>query len=194
MRAAAALLRGSDRARVLDIATGSADIPRALQRWGAANGVTLDIVAADVSPEILAEARRWVSNTGIRLVRADARTLPWPDGSFDLVCCCLALHHFPPAEARRVLHEMWRVSARFVLVTDLSRGYAAYLGTWLATHVLAANPLTRHDGPLSVLRAYTRSELQALAEAAGLERVTVRPAQPFRQVLIARKESDAARV
>ena len=39
---------------------------------------------------------------------------------------------------------------------------------WLLTRLFHAHPLTRHDGPVSTLRAYTVTEVRELAERAGL--------------------------
>jgi ubiquinone/menaquinone biosynthesis C-methylase UbiE len=183
-------LEGRRSARILDVATGSADIPLALSKWGTSHGVNLDIVGTDVSSQVLSEARRYLVGSDVRLARADALSLPWRHQSFDIVCCCLALHHFSPSHATQVLREMWRVARHFVVVTDLRRSYPAYVGTWLATHVLAPNVLTRHDGPLSVLRSYTPRELLDLAGVAGIAPVSVRTHRFFRQVLIGTKSRD----
>jgi hypothetical protein len=51
------------------------------------------------------------------------------------------------------------------------------------------NRLTAHDGPVSVLRAYTRPELRALAGRAGLEHVLFHKA-PFRMTMTASKAGD----
>jgi ubiquinone/menaquinone biosynthesis C-methylase UbiE len=122
------------------------------------------------------------------LARADVRTLPWSDGAFDVVSCCLALHHFTSVDAVRALREMWRVASSAIVVTDLTRSYAAYIGTWLATRTVASNVLTKHDGPLSVLRAYSPQEMGELAAAAGISPVTVQAYPLFRQVLIGWKD------
>jgi ubiquinone/menaquinone biosynthesis C-methylase UbiE len=184
-------LEGRRGARVLDVATGSADIPLALSRWGASHGINLDIVGADISPEVISEARRCLVGSDIRLARADARSLPWSDESFDIVCCCLALHHFSPLEAVQVLREMWRVTSGVIAVTDLTRSYPAYIATWLATHTVAPNALTRHDGPLSVLRAYTPEEMRDLASAAGIAHASVRLHPLFRQALVGSKDDSS---
>ena len=80
--------------RVLDLATGSGDIPRMLVRWARRQRVSLQIDAVDLQPSILEIARR--ASAGfpeIHYIRADART--FSDAmSYDLVCCSLALHHF----------------------------------------------------------------------------------------------------
>jgi ubiquinone/menaquinone biosynthesis C-methylase UbiE len=183
-----ALLAQIDQATILDVATGSADIPLALWRWGLRKRKLLRITAMDHSPEILAEAEKIVGGSGIELTLGDAQRLPWAEDSFDVVTCCLALHHFPPAQARVALAEMWRVARRAVLVADLERGRASYLGVWLATHTVARNRLTRHDGPLSVLRAYTPREAAELAAVAGLENIALHRHVFFRFVLIAQKE------
>src|SRR5271154_2073574 len=42
---------------ILDLATGSADIPRTIVRWGRRRGVTITITAVDGNPDILRVAR-----------------------------------------------------------------------------------------------------------------------------------------
>jgi hypothetical protein len=39
---------------------------------------------------------------------------------------------------------------------------------WLTTRLLHLHPVSRHDAPLSVRRAYSRDELTGLAEQAGV--------------------------
>jgi len=181
------LLRRHDVSSLLDVATGSADIPVAIHRWAEEEGLRVHIEAADISTEVLSQAEKLVTGTPVRLKCADARDLPWADASVDVVTCCLSLHHFPPAEARRVLAELWRVARVAVVATDLTRGLVAYAAAILATRTVARNRMTRHDGPLSVLRAYTRAELQDLAMDAGLRDARVRRHPFFRQALVAHK-------
>ena len=178
---------GMSSVRVLDVATGSADIPLALNRWAHHRGLDLEVVGLDISDEILAEARHTVGSCAIQLVKGDARRLPFDDRTFDVVLCSLALHHLDSIGACSALREMWRVARRAVIVIDLRRSYPAYAGTWMVTRAFARNRMTRHDGPLSVLRAYTPREVGALATAAGLEGWAVRRRWPYRQVLTARR-------
>jgi len=180
------LTSGCTAVSVLDVATGSADIPLALWHTLRRAGLEPSIVALDSSAEVLAEAAAQLGGGAVELQQGDARALPYPDDSFDIVLCCLALHHFSPSEATSVLREMWRVARRGIIVTDLRRGYLAYASTWLATRTVARNRLTRHDGPLSVLRAYTPDELSGLARRAGIPNPTIERHIFFRQSLVAR--------
>jgi SAM-dependent methyltransferase len=156
--------------RLLDVATGSADIPCAIARYARRRGSSIAITATDVHPQMLQVARqRCRSFPEILVESADALRLPYEDNSFDAVTLSLALHHFDRADQPRVLREMARVSSHIILVNDLARTRLNYVGSRLLGITLwRRNRLTRHDGPLSVLRSFTPDELQDVANRAGL--------------------------
>jgi SAM-dependent methyltransferase len=173
---------------LLDIATGSGDIPRALVRWGRRRGYDLRVLATDISEDVLAVARQETSHEpAITIEACDARTLPYRDGAFDIAVCSLALHHFPRADAVRVLAEMGRVCRRGVILNDLVRTWPGYVGAWLLGNATTTNRLTRHDAPLSILRAFTPEELAAMAREAGLLGIAVTPHRFWRMALVARR-------
>ena len=172
--------------RVLDLATGSGDIPRAVAAWARARGVPMEIVATDNHPVTLDLARAHLAGeASVRVAAADARALPYADASFDVALCSTALHHFDAGDdVVRVLAEMDRVARVGGIVNDLHRTRAALLGA----HVLAAtawrrHPVTRHDGPLSVRRAFTPRELADFARQAGLRGARAHAHVPFRVAL-----------
>lgn len=155
---------------ILDIGTGSADIPLHLVRRAARTGRTVRIMATDLHPQMRAiAARRCALSPMIRIGAADALALPYADGAFDVTLLSLTLHHFEVGDQVRALQEAARVARRAVIVNELERCRVNYLGArLLAATRWRGNRLTRHDGPLSVLRAFTRAELQRLAASAGL--------------------------
>ncbi|MBW3625041.1 MAG: methyltransferase domain-containing protein [Armatimonadetes bacterium] len=173
---------------VLDLATGSGDIPRAILNRTRKEGCRLRYVCLDLHPSILEVARRQSEGyPEMEFVRGDARAVPFAERSFDYVTCSLALHHFGPEDAVRILKEMDRVSRRGLVVNDLRRSRVAWALIWLLTRVFRANRLTRHDGPVSTLRAYTPGELKALAERAGLADAKVRRHAFYRMALTLEK-------
>ena len=183
------LLRAEDASAplsILDVATGSADIPIALADWARREGWDVRIVATDLQPDVLLVARTTVGASGIAVEQANALNLPYPDDAFDVVTLSLALHHFEANDARRVLREMGRVARRMMIVNDLERSWAGYAGAWLFGHLLTTNPMTRNDAPLSVRRAYTRPEALALAHRAGWHAARVRYSVPHRYLLTGR--------
>jgi ubiquinone/menaquinone biosynthesis C-methylase UbiE len=171
--------------RVLDVGTGAADLPLALATWARRQGRPIRVVGLDHHAQVIAYAARQTrAHPAIRLVRADACALPFPGGAFDYAVCALTLHHLPPHDAVALLAALARVARRGVVVSDLERSWPAYAATWLWSRVCTANPLTRHDGPLSVLRAYSPAELRALAAAAGLPAARVYREPFFRLALV----------
>jgi SAM-dependent methyltransferase len=168
---------------LLDIASGSADMPLAIARWARRQGIAARFVVTDVSPVIVSLEREQAAGAPeVTVERQNALALPYPDASFDFALCTLALHHFPPDAAVQVLRNMGRV-ARRVLVFDLERSLLAYLGALALTRGLLMHPITRHDGPVSVRRAYSEPELREMAARAGLRDVKTRVHFPFRLAL-----------
>jgi SAM-dependent methyltransferase len=155
---------------VLDVGTGSADIPLDILRRARRAQLRVDVLAVDVHEQMRQIARQRVRDEpAVRIGAADALDLAFADGAFDVALLSLTLHHFDGERQLRVLREAARVARRAVIVNELERCRANYLGArLLAGTRWRGNRLTRHDGPLSVLRAFTPGELHAAATAAGL--------------------------
>jgi hypothetical protein len=60
-----------------------------------------------------------------------------------------------------------------------------YYVTRIAGPILAKSFLTRNDGPVSVLRGFTVSEMNELAERAGLRKREVKRVFPYRLSVVA---------
>lgn len=169
--------------RVLDVATGGADIPVKVGRWAADRGLDASIVGLDRNPTILQIAAENASF--VELVHGDATALPFEDDSFDVALCSLALHHFDVDQAIVVLSEMSRVARRGIVVNDLIRCWHGYVGALVLGRVATREPVTRHDGLLSVRRAYTRSELLELLRRAGMKPLRIEGMLGFRIAIAA---------
>jgi SAM-dependent methyltransferase len=157
------------RLRLLDVGTGGGELPAALLDWARGHGIDLRIEAIDDRPETIALAReRQRDREGLSLKVADARALPYRDASFDVAHSSLFAHHFDPPELRIVLSELRRVSRRAVVVNDLHRARRWQVLARFLTPLVTRNPITRHDAPLSALRAYRPEELAQLCGQVGL--------------------------
>lgn len=166
--------------RVLDVATGSGDVPRRLREKAARAGAAVEFAGCDISPTAIGEAAR--ATPGVRFFVHDVIRDPLPDG-FDVVTCSLFLHHLTDDDAVTVLRRMKDAAARLVLVNDLARSRFNYLAVWAACHLTTRSRVVRFDGPASVRSAFTPAEALALAERAGLTGATVAPRFPCRFLL-----------
>ncbi len=182
-----ALLPADRPAEILDAGTGSGDVPRAIATWARRRRRELRVTATDINPQVLRIARRQsTAFPEIAFERADVLSLPYEDRSFHVALLSLTLHHFDGDDLVTALRELGRVARRGVLVGELERSRPAYLGArLLAATVWRRNRLTRHDGPISVLRAFAPDELAGLARRAGLAEPRVYRHPLFRLVLVA---------
>ncbi|MEP6955244.1 MAG: methyltransferase domain-containing protein [Chthoniobacterales bacterium] len=155
--------------RVLDLATGSADIPRLVADHARDVGAEVQIVAVDFQPTTIDMARRLSADyPEISCVCADVLTFA-EDEPFDLVICSLALHHFGEADAVTLLRRARELSRHFVLISDLRRGFLVKFGVYLLTLLVFRDRMTREDGRASAERSFSFAELCALAQQAGWE-------------------------
>ena len=154
--------------RILDVATGSADIPRAILRWAARRGFDVRVVGIDLHWKTLTEAAAAAdgADAKLRLVRADAMRLPFADDSFDYAVTNMFLHHLDDDQIVIVLREMSRVARRGIVAADLVRNRRAY--GWISLFTVLANPMVRHDARVSVAQAFSRDDVLALRDRAGL--------------------------
>jgi 2-polyprenyl-3-methyl-5-hydroxy-6-metoxy-1,4-benzoquinol methylase len=160
-------LRPASRVRVLDLATGSGDIPRLLVDHGRKVGAVVTVDAIDQQPSTV-EIARGLSADYPEIEFRDADVFDFaPTQTYDIVMCSLALHHFTEPDAIRLLRRCRELSSKYVLVSDLRRGALATLGVYLLTALVFREPMTRTDGRRSAERAFSFAEFRSLAERAG---------------------------
>ena len=98
--------------RVLETAAGTGIVTRALLRVLSGGA---SVVATDLNQPMLDRAAERVASSRVSWQKADAQSLPFPDGAFDAVVCQFGVMFFPDKqkafrEARRVL----RPGGRFI--------------------------------------------------------------------------------
>ena len=140
---------------LLDVGTGLGDIPSRARALAARRGVALTALGVDEAASLARVTHGMLDGSAC----ADARRLPFPDASVDIVTCSQVLHHFDDADIPVVLRELQRVARRAVIVSDLRRSWIAAAGFWMVSWPLGFHPVTRHDGVVSVLRGFTPREL-----------------------------------
>jgi 2-polyprenyl-3-methyl-5-hydroxy-6-metoxy-1,4-benzoquinol methylase len=166
-RAAAALPRGR-RLVVVDVGGGRGDFAVTVVRWARRRRQPVRVLVVDADPATLAAARRrTAAYPEIALVQADATALPLRGDAADVAVAALTLHHLDDHAAVGCLAEM-RAASALAVVNDLLRTRLSLAMVWISTRVLACHPVSRHDGPLSVRRAYSAGEIVTLTEKAGV--------------------------
>ncbi len=153
---------------VLDVATGTGAAARAAADIVGTSG---SVIGGDISPAMIATARRNLEGLPIRLEVLDGQALPFPDCQFDAVTCQLGLMLFP--DPARGLSEFLRVlrpggHAAVSVTTTPERSLFARIGAVIARHVPdRAERLNRFFSIPDVAR------LSSLMKGAGFREVEV---------------------
>ncbi|MBZ5522406.1 MAG: methyltransferase domain-containing protein [Acidobacteriia bacterium] len=138
--------------------------------------VLLDLAASHLSRHMAA-------------VCGDALQLPFRDNSFDVVGCCLFLHHLEPEQIADFVNEALRVARHAVLINDLIR-HPLHLLIARAGMPIYRSRITRHDAPASVRRAYTVSEMHEMLRPTQAQQIEIKEYFLFRMGVIAWKKKN----
>jgi len=188
-----ARLRPGETLRILDIGTGAADIPLALATWARRRGRRVRVTALEMHPTIWRHAAHAAKDTPeVRIVAANGLEPPIRPRSVDVALCSLVLHHLPEEAVVALLRQLAALVRLGFVISDFRRGRLAWAAVWIVTRATACGRIARHDGPLSVRRAYTPAELTRLAERAGLPDLRWQRAPAFRQVGVWTRASEGA--
>ena len=163
----------------LDAGAGSGDVARAAQEDLGRHGVQLSVTLLD-----RAVSHLMADENGLRRVVGDALRLPFADASFDVAGCSLFAHHLEPDQIVAFVNEGLRVARHAVLINDLRR-HPMHLALVYAGMPLYRSRLTRHDGPVSIHRAYTSREMRLLLQRTRAARVEISHHYLFRMGAIA---------
>ena len=157
---------------LLDVATGSADVPIAARSWARRRGFDLRVTAVDLHETTLEIAREQVRASGegggIEVLKSDALELVSVFGpeSFDYVHAGMFLHHLSDLRALTMLRIMDRLARRGIVWNDLVRS-RVYRG--LLNVILVGQPeMVRHDARVSVEAGFTRWEVLDMARRLDL--------------------------
>jgi 2-polyprenyl-3-methyl-5-hydroxy-6-metoxy-1,4-benzoquinol methylase len=149
--------------RVVDLATGSGDIPRLLVDHARKVGARIEVDAVDRQAATL-EIARGLSAGYPEISYHAANILEWNRSqACDIALCSLVLHHFSNEDAVKLLRRCRELSKRFVLVSDLRRSFLLRAGVYMLTALIFREPMTRFDARLSAERAFSFVEMGELA-------------------------------
>lgn len=169
---------GLTKLRILETGAGFGEVPVKARSVLLNCGIQLEVTLLD---RVEAHLGR-----GAQGVVGDALALPFRDGAFDVVSCCLFAHHLEPGAILSYANEALRVAQGAVVINDLVR-HPIHYALARAGRIFYRSRLTRHDAPASVRRAYTVGEMSSMLGASRAAQVEVTQHYLYRMGAIAWK-------
>ena len=172
--------------RILDIGSGSCDIPLAVSRWARAYDIPLHFTCLEMAGHAVDIARGQLAlagNPAVQLLQEDAFTHQ-PAEPYDCAVASMCFHHFSDAQILTLVQRLRGFVLNSVLINDLRRSRLSSLAARL---LLAGTPAgVRHDALLSIRRGFKISELSTLLRQLDSVTVSVESARWFRIAAIIR--------
>lgn len=162
---------------VLDVGSGYGDMLRVIARWAAKRNLDVKLTGLDLNPFAERSAERAPGSDGIAFVTADLYDYR---GWVDVAISSLFTHHLAEDELIRFL-EWQEANAKIGwFINDLLRHPFSYRGFALLAAVMRWRPFVRHDGPMSIARAFRPEDWTRLLALAGVREARIEPWFPFR--------------
>lgn len=174
--------------RVLDIGSGSCDIPLAVSRWARTRGIPLHITCLEMAGPAVEIARRRLARANdpaVHLLQGDAFTHQ-PAKPYDCAVASMCFHHFSNDQILTLLRRLQGFVINSVLINDLRRSPWASGGARLLLAVTGARSGVRHDALLSIRRGFKTSELASVLRELDGVAVSVKPVRWFRIAAVIR--------
>jgi SAM-dependent methyltransferase len=162
---------------ILDVGSGHGDALRAIDRWAARRGLAVSLTGLDRTPWAARAAAAASSGRPITWLTGD---LFDHQGGADVIISSLFTHHLDDSALIRFLGWMDGRAAIGWFVNDLQRHPVAYYGFSVLSRLAGWHRFVRHDGPISIRRAFVEADWRSYLAQAGVSGASVRHRFPFR--------------
>jgi hypothetical protein len=184
------LLRSSDQKAITiaDIGCGSGQTLRQLSKWGKGQNRSLKLYGIDANAHIIEQAKALSKGyDNINYVQKNIFSEEFKSQHFDIITCCLTLHHFKDEEILKLISLLYAQSGIGVVVNDLHRSKLAYVLFKLYSTLFMKSKIAKNDGGVSILRGFKKNDLLSYGERIKLNNFELKWHWAFRYLWILKK-------
>jgi len=176
---------------VADLGCGSGEMLRLITKLAAKENRKVSLTGIDANPNITRYAEVNTPSpldkgvgVEVKFETADIFSDNFKQEKFDIILCTLFLHHFSEEELEAVFRSLNNQAQVGIIVNDIHRHPLAFYSIKWLTQLFSKSAMVKFDAPLSVLRAFTKKELQRILAKAGIENYQLKWKWAFRWQLI----------
>ncbi len=170
---------------IVDLGCGSGAMLRLIAEKASQQKRKIQLTGIDANLHIVGYAKRqstYFENLHFEAINVFSNE--FNHQSFDIIIATLFLHHFSDGELVNLFTSMKKQAKIGIIVNDIHRHPLAYFSIKWLTSLFSKSSIVKFDAPLSVLRAFTRKELELILYKAGIENYELEWKWAFRWQLI----------
>lgn len=160
---------------IVDVGCGGGDMLRRIERWAMSKRIAVRLTGIDLNSNAIRAAREFTpTNSRIQWITGDAYSFDTAADPVDLVISSLFTHHLEDVEIVCFLEWMERVARCGWFINDLYRNRVSCLGFKALAMAARWHPFVRHDGSISIRRAFLPGDWLHYLPLAGLSPHSIR--------------------
>ena len=174
------------RLSICEIGCGGGNNLCAIDQWLAKKNISASYIGIDINPHCITHAKNTAGLQHARWITSDYKAVQFEEKP-DIIFCSLFCHHFTDEQLVSMLQWMESNAAIGYFINDLHRHPLAYYSIKMLTGLFSRSYLVKNDAPLSVLRGFSRKEIQRLMQQAGQVGYSIEWKWAFRWLVTASK-------
>ena len=152
---------------IADLGCGGGDMLRHIKRWADKRKLDVSLTGIDANPYIINAARKNLEDLSVKFRTVNILSEEFEVLHYDIIIGTLFYHHFSDTELIAFFSRL-RTRCRIgFIINDIHRHPLAYYSIKVLTQLFSRSDMVKYDAPLSVLRAFTRRELENILKLAG---------------------------
>ena len=170
---------------IADIGCGGGDMIRVMSDWSHRYGYNCNFLGIDANKNTIEFAQERLKDlNGVLLKTENVFDESFEHDQVDIITCTLFTHHFTDEELVRLFRSFVKKARLGIVINDLHRHRVAYFSIKLLTKFFSKSPMVQNDGPLSVLRGFSKKDLQRILGLSGLKTIQIQWFWAFRWQVI----------
>lgn len=148
---------------IADIGCGGGDMIRVMADWAIKKNLNLHFIGVDANPNTIEFAKERLADlNNVEFLVKNVFEAGFLGTKVDIITCTLFTHHFTDSELQMLLKSLLDQAKLGIVINDLHRHSVAYYSITLLTKFFSKSDMVKNDGPLSVLRAFSRADWKEL--------------------------------
>lgn len=180
---------GSGVIAVADLGCGSGNMLRLIENYATRKKKRVKLTGIDANPNVVRYAQTHAApDSAIEFKVLNIFSEEFCQLNADVFVATLFLHHFDDGKLIQLFQQLKRQAALGIVVNDIHRHPLAYYSFKLISTLFSKSAMVKFDGPVSVLRAFSKGELENILAQAGIQDYTLTWKWAFRWQLVIRTD------